>query len=201
MRRPEDLPRNRKLGRIKSVVGWREWVALPPLGVDRIKAKFDTGAKTSALHAFDIQPFQVNGEDWVRFNIHPLQLSDSQEKSCVAKVVDRRWVTNPGGRRQKRIIITTDIRLGDAEWPIELSLTDRDEMGFRMLIGRTAMHGRLVVDPDGSYRAHKSKKTKRKKKKSEPGARKTTKLARRTSGRETLGGSGPHPRVSFEQEK
>lgn len=157
MKGSDELRRELKSGRVKSVVGWREWAALPSLGVDRIKAKLDTGAKTSALHAFDVQPLRIDGEDWVRFSIHPLQRGDINAVSCVAEVVDQRWVTNPGGRRQKRIIIVTDIRMGGEEWPIELSLTDRDEMGFRMLIGRTAMHGRLVVDPDGSYRVHEKK--------------------------------------------
>lgn len=140
------------------MVGWREWVALPELGVKRIKAKFDTGAKTSAIHAFEIARYRRDSQDWVRFTVHPLQHTPARERVCEKPILDERWVTNPGGRRQKRIIIATTVRIGDDEWPIELSLTERDEMGFRMLIGRTAMHGRVVVDPDASYRAGRRRK-------------------------------------------
>jgi len=146
----------------KMAVGWREWVALPALGIQAIKAKFDTGARTSALHAFEVETYAIDGEEWVRFTIQPLQRSSAARRHCLAKVVDRRWVTNPGGRREKRLIIATNVRLGDEEWPIEINLTDRDEMGFRFLIGRTAMHGRLVIDPVGSYRLGKPMAPRRK---------------------------------------
>jgi hypothetical protein len=106
----------------KKIVGWREWVALPLLGVQAIKAKIDTEARTSALHAFDVEPYEVNGEEWVRFVLSPLQRKDSRDILCVAPVLDRRWVTNPGGRREKRILIETTILLGNSRWPIELGL-------------------------------------------------------------------------------
>lgn len=154
----------------KKIVGWREWVALPLLGVQAIKAKIDTGARTSALHAFDVEPYEVNGEEWVRFALSPLQRKDSRDILCVAPVLDRRWVTNPGGRREKRILIETTILLGNSRWPIELGLTDRDEMGFRLLIGRTAMHNKLVVDPDLSYRARVGRRKRRRKARRRPPA-------------------------------
>jgi hypothetical protein len=136
----------------KLVAGWREWVSVPTLGVASIKAKLDTGARSSALHAYDVTRLTIEGKPWVRFGVHPFQRNDSAVRNCLCPVVDERIVTNPGGRRQRRIIIEVDISMGQHTWPIELSLTDRDEMGFRMLIGRTAMHGLLIVDPDASYR-------------------------------------------------
>ena len=139
----------------RFTVGWREWVGLPELGVSHIKAKLDTGAKTSALHAFDIEAFRKGGEDWVRFNIHPAQRDDSLSVACEAKVADRRHVTNSGGHREERYVIRTELKMGEETWPIELTLTGRDEMGFRMLIGRSAMHRRLGIDPARSFQANK----------------------------------------------
>lgn len=144
--------------RDRHAVGWREWVALPALGVQRIKAKLDTGARTSAIHAWDIALRRIDGEPWVAFTLHPLQRNDRIRKACLARVVDRRYVTNSGGRRERRYVIETVLRIGKLEWPIELSITNRDEMGFRMLIGRTAMTGRLIVDPSRSYVIGKRKR-------------------------------------------
>jgi hypothetical protein len=149
-------------GNSRRTAGWREWVGLEELGVARIKAKLDTGARTSAIHAFNVEAFRRDGERWVRFFIHPLQKDDSHEIACEHRVADIRTVTNPGGRREKRYIIRTDLSVGGETWPIDLSLTDRDEMGFRMLIGRTAMHGRLLVDPDHSFRLGKAKRSRKK---------------------------------------
>ncbi|MBI2977846.1 MAG: ATP-dependent zinc protease [Rhodospirillales bacterium] len=149
----------------KRAAGWREWVSLPSIGVGSIKAKLDTGARTSALHAFNIETYWSNGELWARFFVHPYQENDAKEIACDARIEDIRIVSNPGGRRQRRLVIRTDIRLGDETWLIDLSLTDRDEMGFRLLIGRTAMHGNLIVDPDHSYLLGKRKRKKKKKKK------------------------------------
>jgi len=144
----------------RKTVGWREWVGLPGLGVSHIKAKLDTGAKTSALHAFDIKPFRKRGEDWVRFVIHPAQRDATLTVRCEAAVVDRRMVINSGGHREERYVISTDLTVGPDTWPIELTLTNRDEMGFRMLLGRSAMHRRLVVDPARSFQANKSERRK-----------------------------------------
>lgn len=149
----------------RPVVGWREWVALPRLGIKAVKVKVDTGARTSALHAFNVRPFKKDGRDWVRFEIHPLQRNDAVTKACVAEAVDYRWVTNSGGGREKRFVIVTELRLGSESWPIEMTLTDRDQMGFRMLLGRTSMERRLTVDPARSYcfgKPRAKKKTKKK---------------------------------------
>jgi len=143
-------PRRTEDGR-KRIIGWREWVALPRLGVPAIKAKLDTGARSSAIHAFDVQPVWIDGREWVRFSVHPRQRNDSYVIPCLAPLIDRRWVSNPGGRRERRTVIAASVWIDDEEWPIDLSLTDRDEMGFRLLIGRSAMKGRLVIDPTRSY--------------------------------------------------
>lgn len=143
------------------IVGWREWVALPALGAFEIKAKLDTGARTSALHAFDMIPLEINGRDWLQFAVHPLQRDDVHSTLCLARLVDQRWVTNSGGQREHRYVIETLLRIGQREWPIELTLTNRDQMGFRLLVGRTAMHHRLIVDPSRSYCVSKKRRATR----------------------------------------
>ena len=127
-------------------------MALPELGIDAVKAKLDTGARTSALHAWDQEDFAIDELPWVRFYVHPLQRDDETAVRCAAPLADRRWVTNSGGMRERRSVITTTLGMGEETWVIELTLTNRDEMGFRMLIGREAMRGRLIVDPKRSYR-------------------------------------------------
>ncbi len=136
----------------KLVLGWREWVRLPDLGLPPIKAKVDTGARTSAIHAFDLRPFSKDGVDHVEFLLHPNQRDDDTVATCSALVVDRRRVTDSGGHSEDRWVIETRLSIGPHEWPIEVTLTARDNMRFRMLLGRTAMRGRALVDPSTSYR-------------------------------------------------
>src|SRR4051812_18010912 len=136
--------------RKKKTVGWREWIRLPDLAIARVKAKLDTGARTSALHAFKITPFSKDGAAYVRFVVHPLQRRKTPEIACVALVIDYRNVMDSGGRIEERYVIRTCIKLGKSLWPIELTLTNRDQMGFRMLIGRQALRRRYIVDPSRS---------------------------------------------------
>lgn len=135
----------------RLAVGWREWLSLPELGVPAIKAKLDTGARTSSLHTYSIEAFRDSGHLNVRFGIHPLQRRRDIELFCVAEVVDRRTVTDSGGHRELRYVIRTPVCLENMQWPIEITLTNRDTLSFRMLLGRSAMAGRLLVDPHSSY--------------------------------------------------
>ncbi len=134
----------------QQVVGWREWLALPQLGIPWIKAKVDTGARTSALHTCFVEEFTRDNQYWVRFRLHPLQATSMPELICEAPVKDRRVVSDSGGHREQRYVIETMARLGNHEWPIEMTLTNRETMRFRMLLGRTAMD-QLLVDPSRSY--------------------------------------------------
>ncbi len=136
----------------KSVVlGWREWVALPDLALPAIKAKVDTGAKTSALHAFKIEQIQRNRKDYLRFAMHPLQNNQSLVVNCESPLLDQREVSDSGGHTELRFVIETTLVLGDHQWPIELTLTDRENMRFRMLLGRRAMQKNILVRPSASY--------------------------------------------------
>lgn len=139
--------------RPKAVLGWREWVGLPDLGIGRIKAKIDTGARTSCLHAFRTEPYTENGERRVKFWVHPVQNDLHQSVECDAKVLDERTVSDSGGHKEQRLVIETTLVVGDLSWPVEMTLTNRDSMRFRMLLGRTAMAGRSEIYPEASYLA------------------------------------------------
>lgn len=143
----------RSMKREKQVLGWREWVSLPELGLEDIKAKVDTGARSSALHAFEVRPFTQHGRKRVEFRMHPNQRDLDTVVACVADVVDERMVTDSGGHREQRIVIETLLRIGEHERRIEVTLTSRDTMLFRMLLGRTALRGWALVNPGRSYRS------------------------------------------------
>lgn len=140
-----------------KVLGWREWVSLPELGIEKIKAKTDTGARTSALHAFAIVPFEENNQQKIRFDMHPLQKNTEKVVTCVANVIDKRWVSDSGGHREERYVISTPIIVGEECWSIEITLTERDTMLFRMLLGRNAIKRRFMVNPARSFITNKNK--------------------------------------------
>ncbi len=133
------------------VIGWREWVALPGLDVPAIKVKVDTGAASASLHAFALERFTRAGNEMVRFHIHPRQRTARGAVSVEAEVVDERRVRNPGGRAEIRPVIRTRIHWAETDWEADINLTRRDEMGFRMLLGRKALKNRFIVDPGRSF--------------------------------------------------
>jgi len=141
----------KKLKKQRLVAGWREWAQLPELGVDYIKVKIDTGAKTSSLHAFQLSTVTHSGQDYVKFDIHPIQDNDTIIYTCISPIVDYRWITSSTGHRQQRFIIETQLKIGDYASLVQLSLANRDEMGFRMLIGRAALKKEVLVDPAHSF--------------------------------------------------
>ncbi len=151
--RKKKVLRKKKVPRQKMVIGWREWVALPGLGSGPIKAKIDTGARSSALHAWNIEPFSHEGQLWVTFDIHPLQRNNRVVIPCQAPVKGQRKIRNSGGQTELRYIVTAELTIGERSWPIEISLTNRDEMGFRLLLGRTAVRRRVLIDVSKSFLA------------------------------------------------
>jgi len=151
-----------------QTIGWREYVALPDLGVASIKAKVDTGARSSSLHAFELELFRKDKLDYVRFKIHPLQRSATKVIAVETPVFDMRRVKSSSGSSSLRPVIVTIVEMMGEAWPIELTLANRDEMGFRMLLGREAIRGRMLVDSGNSYFGGVPKR-----KKSKPKSRKT----------------------------
>ena len=140
------------------IIGWREWVSLPELGIAKIKAKVDTGARTSALHAFSLKPFVENGKDKIHFEIHPIQHDTNHVIACVADIVDKRLVTDSGGHQEERFVIQTPMLIAGHTWSIEITLTERENMLFRMLLGRNALRKHFIINPARSFvttRVHK----------------------------------------------
>ena len=135
----------------KIIIGKAEWCGLEELGLPVIKARVDSGAKTSSLHAFNIHQFEEEGKRYVHFDIHPIQNDRKTIQSCRGLVVDRREVRSSSGVKERRSVIKTPITLGDETWNIEVTLTNRDSMGYRMLLGREAMTNRVLIDPDSSF--------------------------------------------------
>ena len=138
------------------MIGWREWVQFPNLKIKTIKAKIDTGARTSALHAYNIKIYKEKGHRMVRFDVHPIQRNIEKTIHCYAKIHAIKSVKNSGGHSQKRITILTPVKLGDYQYPIEVTLTNRDEMGFRLLLGRTAVRNFFCIHPGKSFLLGKS---------------------------------------------
>lgn len=137
----------------RPVLGWREWVRLPELGVDRVKVKVDTGARSSSLHAYDVQRVERDGETCLRFQVHPVQRDDSVVVDAEVPLHEDRKVRPSTGRQTVRPVIVTDVELAGRRFPIEVTLANRDRMGFRMLLGREALAGRFLVDASGSFLA------------------------------------------------
>lgn len=143
--------REPKAARPKPVIGWREWLGLPELGIGRIKVKVDTGARSSALHAYKMRRIEVDDEPWIRFRLHPIQRDADSTLEVQAPVIDERRVRPSTGKAVLRPVILTRAVLGGVSWPIEVTLVRRDMMGFRMLLGRQAVRRRFLVDPGRSF--------------------------------------------------
>lgn len=141
VRRPEEL----------KPLGWREWISLPSLGVPAIKVKVDTGARSSALHAFDVEHFTRDGAAWVRFTVHPFQDDDRTVIRAECLLLGQRVVRSSAGHQETRPVVAASVRIGDVSFDTDVTLTNRDSMGFRMLLGRQAIRGRFVVDPGRSF--------------------------------------------------
>ena len=141
----------------KKIIGWREWASLPDLGITRIKTKIDTGARSSSLHASDIHFYKKNGRDWVTFTVHPIQRSRKEAVSCCSEILEFRKVRSSNGQSEIRPVITTKVILLKKKWTIELTLANRDEMGFRLLLGRQSFRSRFLVDAGKSYYGIKKK--------------------------------------------
>ncbi len=132
-------------------IGWREWADLPDFEVKGVNAKIDTGAKSSAIHAFRIRETVIDGVDHVEFYLHPVQRRKKPEVFCRAPVADRRVIRSSNGQEEERYVIETRLRLDGKVWKIDLTLTNRDAMGFRLLIGRDALRRKFLIDPGASY--------------------------------------------------
>ena len=142
------------------IIGWREWVGLPDLGIAQIKVKVDTGARSSSLHAYELELFEREGAQWVRFQVQPVQRRRSKSVAVEAPVFDMRSVRSSSGRASLRPVIITNVTLLGITWPVEVTLASRDKMGFRMLLGREAFRRRFLVDAGKSFYGEKPQRTK-----------------------------------------
>ncbi|MCA9135906.1 MAG: ATP-dependent zinc protease [Planctomycetales bacterium] len=150
-----------KDSRTKPIIGWREWVSLPDLGIKFIKAKIDTGARSSSLHAFDLELYEQGDQQWARFKVNPVQRNEHWEIVSTAPVIDMRSIRSSSGQAEIRPVVKTNVVLMGQTFEIELTLTDRNQMGFRMLLGREAFRRRFLIDPGKSYHSGVPKKRKR----------------------------------------
>lgn len=147
------------LGFSAKIIGWKEWFCLASLGLPAIKGKIDTGAKTSSLHAFNIESFYIENIEYVKFDIHPLQKNKKLTQSCLAQVIDHRMVSDSSGKKEKRLVIKSNLKIGNIETSIELTLANRGSMSFRMLLGRDAVKQlKMLVDPSKSFIHRKIKR-------------------------------------------
>lgn len=143
------------------IIGWREWIELPELGIRRIKAKVDTGARSSSLHAFEVETFEQDGFEFVRFNVHTKQRKSDPVVATEARILEYRSVRSSSGKAALRPVIVTNVTLLGVTWPVELTLANRDAMGFRMLLGREAFRRRFLVDAGKSFRGGRPKRKKK----------------------------------------
>jgi hypothetical protein len=148
----------------KPAIGWREWVSLPSLNIASIKAKVDTGARSSSLHAFDVETFSRRGQQFVRFGVHPFQRDIDSSVAAEAEVFEFRRVKSSSGHSTLRPVILAEVEVLGRRWTIELTLANRDQMGFRMLLGRQAIREKFLVDAGRSYYGGRPERTKRRKK-------------------------------------
>lgn len=147
--------------KVKKIIGWKEWFALEELGLPAIKGKIDTGAKTSSLHAFNIRTFARAGREYVKFDIHPIQKNKNITKTCIAPIIDYRYVSDSGGKKEKRYVIESRLTIGKIRLSIEITLANRDTMAFKMLLGREAIKkAGMLVDISKSFLQGKIKKSK-----------------------------------------
>ena len=142
----------------KLIIGWREWVSLPDLGIEQVKAKIDTGARTSSLHAFDITVIKKNNKEYVQFSVHPKQRNNKTTVKCETRILEYRKVKSSTGHTEKRPVIITPISLMGITWLIEITLTDRSDMGFRMLLGRESFRKKFLIDAGNSHYGSKKNK-------------------------------------------
>lgn len=161
MQKLKDNKKDKNLKASPPIIGWREWLSLPQLKIKEIKAKIDTGAKTSALHAFDIKILKKGSKKFVSFKVHPTQRDMKKVVQAQAELVEERLVKNSGGKVSLRPVINSQVKLGPLVWEIELTLINRDQMGFRMLLGRDAVKNLLLVNPGRSFLIGKKKRRKK----------------------------------------